>query len=83
MANQERSKGASAYEGSKTAQIRFNDFLMKDYGEQGLIAYAVHPGGVKTEIASVMPDWMHHVLTAEPDLPADALVWLTREKREW
>ncbi|ETI29051.1 hypothetical protein G647_01504 [Cladophialophora carrionii CBS 160.54] len=75
--------GCSAYQGSKTAQIRFNDFLMREYGEQGLIAYAVHPGGVKTDVASVMPEWMHHVLTAEADLPADTLVWLTRERREW
>ncbi|OCT46786.1 NADP(+)-dependent dehydrogenase [Cladophialophora carrionii] len=77
------SPSCSAYQGSKTAQIRFNDFLMREYGEQGLIAYAVHPGGVKTDVASVMPEWMHHVLTAEADLPADTLVWLTRERREW
>ncbi|EXJ65092.1 hypothetical protein A1O7_01432 [Cladophialophora yegresii CBS 114405] len=75
--------GCSAYQGSKTAQIRFNDFLMREYGEQGLIAYAVHPGSVKTDVASVMPEWMHHILTAEADLPADTLVWLTRERREW
>jgi len=75
--------GASAYQGSKTAQIRFNDFLMKEYGDQGLIAYAVHPGGVKTEIAYAMPEHMHFLLTEEPRLPADTLVWLTREKREW
>jgi len=75
--------GGSAYEGTKTAQIRFNDFLMKEYGEQGLIAYAVHPGGVKTEVAYAMPEWMYHLLTAEPELPADTLVWLTRERREW
>ena len=75
--------GASAYQGSKTAQIRFDDFWLKEYGEQGLIAYTVHPGGVKPEIAYVMPEWMHHVLCCEPELPADTSVWLTRERREW
>ncbi|OAP62391.1 hypothetical protein AYL99_04594 [Fonsecaea erecta] len=75
--------GGSAYQGTKTAQIRFNDFLMKEYGEQGLLAYAVHPGGVKTEVGTTMPEHMHHLLVAEPELPADTLVWLTRERREW
>ncbi|KIX95936.1 uncharacterized protein Z520_08191 [Fonsecaea multimorphosa CBS 102226] len=77
------SAGGSAYQGTKTAQIRFNDFLMKEYGEQGLLAYAVHPGGVKTEVGVTMPEHMHYLLTAEPELPADTLVWLTRERRDW
>ncbi|KIW30497.1 uncharacterized protein PV07_06239 [Cladophialophora immunda] len=77
------SAGGSAYQGTKTAQIRFNDFLMKEYGEQGLLAYAVHPGGVKTEVGTTMPEHMHHLLVAEPELPADTLVWLTRERRDW
>ena len=29
--------------------------------EQGLIAFAIHPGGVKTELAGAMPDWMDFV----------------------
>ncbi|EXJ63621.1 uncharacterized protein A1O5_11382 [Cladophialophora psammophila CBS 110553] len=77
------SAGGSAYQGTKTAQIRFNDFLMKEYGDQGLLAYAVHPGGVKTEVGTAMPEHMHHLLVAEPELPADTLVWLTRERRNW
>ncbi|OAL21434.1 hypothetical protein AYO20_11371 [Fonsecaea nubica] len=77
------SSGGSAYQGTKTAQIRLNDFLMKEYGDQSLLAYAIHPGGVKTEVGTTMPDYMHHLLVAEPELPADTLVWLTRERREW
>jgi NAD(P)-dependent dehydrogenase (short-subunit alcohol dehydrogenase family) len=36
--------GASAYQTSKVAVLRLNDFLMAEYGEQGLLAYGIHPG---------------------------------------
>ena len=92
--------GASAYQSSKTAQVRFNNFLMAEYGEQvrwyasisdqfrltlrqGLCAYTVHPGGVKTDLASGMPEHMNSILVDEPALAADTLVWLTQEKRDW
>ncbi|KAK5042924.1 hypothetical protein LTR84_012013 [Exophiala bonariae] len=77
------SPGASAYQMSKTTQIRLNDFLMAEYGDMGLIAYAVHPGGVKTETALNMPEYMHSYLTQTPQLCADTIVWLTRERKEW
>ncbi|KAJ7845348.1 hypothetical protein B0H14DRAFT_2584687 [Mycena olivaceomarginata] len=51
--------------------------------DQGLVAISLHPGGVKTELAFNMLEWMHHVLVDEPELPADVLVWLARERREW
>lgn len=50
---------------------------------QGLLAYTIHPGGVKTMLASNMPDHTHHLLSETPELVADTLVWLTRERREW
>ncbi len=50
---------------------------------QGLIAYAIHPGGVKTEVALNMRQEMHASLQDEPQLGADTLVWLTRERKEW
>lgn len=74
---------ASAYQGTKQAELRFNDFLMAEYGEEGLLAYAIHPGGVKTDLAGGMPEWMYQILTEEPELPGDTVVWLTSEKREW
>jgi hypothetical protein len=50
---------------------------------QGLIAYAIHPGGVKTETALNMPENMHSYLTQTAELSADTIVWLTRERKEW
>lgn len=50
---------------------------------QGLIAYSIHPGGVKTDTALNMPENMHFLLTQTAELSADTIVWLTRERKEW
>lgn len=75
--------GASAYQSSKQAMLRLNDFLSVEYAEEGLLAYAIHPGGVKTELAMSMPEKHHDLLSEEPELAADTLVWLTKERRTW
>ena len=51
--------GGSAYQSSKFALCRFTEFIVAEYGEKGVIAYAVHPGGVMTELASRMPKETH------------------------
>ncbi|KAJ4349423.1 uncharacterized protein N0V89_008038 [Didymosphaeria variabile] len=75
--------GASAYQASKLALIRLTEFLDAEYAAQGLIAIALNPGGVVTELARKMPEYMMGYLTETVDLPADTLVWLCRERREW
>lgn len=75
--------GASAYQTTKTTELRINDFLSQEYGKEGLLAYAIHPGGVKTELASTLPEWMLPYIKDEPDLPGDTIVWLTKERRLW
>ncbi|KAI9682108.1 MAG: hypothetical protein M1817_000162 [Caeruleum heppii] len=75
--------GGSAYQTSKFAVIRFSEFLQAEYGEKGLLAYSVHPGGVPTEMGRRMPEYMHHVLTDTPELAGDSIVFLTQEKRDW
>jgi len=75
--------GASGYQGTKFALLRLTEHLLVDYADQGLLAYCVHPGGVKTELALNMPESLHSGLTTEPGLAGDVLVSLTSEKREW
>ncbi|KAI0180319.1 NAD(P)-binding protein [Hypoxylon sp. FL1284] len=75
--------GASAYQSSKFAVCRLAEFLASDYRDQGLVCFTIHPGGVKTELANAMPDWMLDVLIDEPQLPADTTVWLVSERRPW
>ncbi|KAK4934356.1 hypothetical protein LTR10_024354 [Elasticomyces elasticus] len=75
--------GASGYQTTKTVVLRLNDFLMAEYGQQGLLAYGIHPGGVMTELAKVMPKELHGNLQDTPELAGDTLVFLTAERREW
>ena len=51
--------GASAYQTSKLAILRFTEFIMSEYGEKGILAFAVHPGGVMTEMGARMPSHTH------------------------
>lgn len=51
--------GAGGYQTTKFALLRFTEFLMAEYGSQGVLSYAVHPGGVSTELGRTMPDAMH------------------------
>ena len=77
------SPGGSAYQTSKLAVLRLNEFLMQEYGQQGLIAYGVHPGSVMTELSFQLPKHMQAVFIDSPDLAGDTLVFLTRERRKW
>jgi len=52
--------GGSAYQTTKFAVLKFTEFLCVDYGEQGLLAYALHPGGILTELAQNMPKATHN-----------------------
>lgn len=53
------SVGVSAYQGSKFALLRFTEFLVTEYGARGLLAFAVHPGNVLTEMGRKLPVEMH------------------------
>lgn len=63
--------------------LRLGEFLNAEYGEQGLLAFGIHPGGVPTELALKMPEALHNQLVDTPELAGDAMVWLTAERRDW
>lgn len=75
------SPGGSAYQMTKTAVLRMNNFVAAEYGSQGILVIGIHPGGVVTDLASALPDTS--VLIDQPELCGDTVVWLTRERREW
>jgi hypothetical protein len=55
---------------------------MAEYGDQEILVYGVHPGGVTAELGSNLPKEMHEaVLIGKPELVGDTVVWLTKEKR--
>ncbi|KAI0455527.1 hypothetical protein F5B21DRAFT_471734 [Xylaria acuta] len=76
-------EGASGYQTSKFVVCRLAEFIATEYEAQGLVCMAIHPGGVKTELAHNMPEEMWVVLVDEPALPANTIVWLSREHRPW
>ncbi|ORY59509.1 NAD-P-binding protein [Pseudomassariella vexata] len=77
-------RGCSAYETSKVAVTRFTEFLVEEYGSQGLVAHAFDPGSVDTDMARKLHEDMYTFLKMDAvDLPADTTVWLVRERREW
>jgi NAD(P)-dependent dehydrogenase (short-subunit alcohol dehydrogenase family) len=75
--------GASGYQTTKFSLCRLTEFIDKEYYQQGLIAIALHPGAIKTELAMNMPLERQGVLTDTVELAADTLVWLSRERRDW
>ncbi|KAI5864668.1 NAD(P)-binding protein [Durotheca rogersii] len=77
------SPGASAYQTSKLAVCRLAEFIAAEYQGRGLACFALHPGGVKTELSMNLPETMHRFLTDEPQLSGDSIVWLSKERRPW
>ena len=75
--------GASGYQVTKLAVLRFGEFINAEYGEQGILCFGIHPGGVATELALNMPKAAHAGLVDKAELAGDAMVWLTTERREW
>ncbi|MCB1517926.1 MAG: SDR family oxidoreductase [Hyphomicrobiaceae bacterium] len=76
-------KGASDYQTSKHAVNRLCEFVQSDHDEDGIKAFAIHPGGVATELGLSMPDNMHAYLNDEPDLAACFAVWLCSGQADW
>jgi NAD(P)-dependent dehydrogenase (short-subunit alcohol dehydrogenase family) len=75
--------GASDYQTSKHSLNRLCEFVQVDHGEDGVKCFAVHPGGVSTELGRNMPQAMHAYLVDAPELAAGFAVWLFSGKADW
>ncbi len=75
--------GASDYQTSKHALNRLCEFVQVDHGDQGIKCFALHPGGVSTELGLNMPQALHAYLVDSPDLPASFAVWLCSGQADW
>jgi NAD(P)-dependent dehydrogenase (short-subunit alcohol dehydrogenase family) len=75
--------GASDYQTSKHAINRLCEFVQVDHGEDGIKCFALHPGGVSTELGLNMPQALHAYLVDNPDLPASFAVWLCSGAADW
>ncbi|KAJ5595439.1 Glucose/ribitol dehydrogenase [Penicillium hispanicum] len=75
--------GGSGYQASRFANCRLTEFLVRDYEDQGLVAVSLHPGGIATDMQDNFPELLRPTLTDKVALPADTMVWLAKERREW
>jgi len=75
--------GASDYQTSKHAINRLCEFIQVDHEEDGIKCFAMHPGGVATELGLSMPEALHEYLDDQPDLAASFAVWLCSGKADW
>ncbi|WP_280548574.1 MULTISPECIES: SDR family oxidoreductase [unclassified Halomonas] len=73
----------SDYQTSKHAINRLCEFVTVDHGQDGIKCFAIHPGGVATELGQNMPGEMHAYLTDSPELAAGFIVWLASGKADW
>lgn len=55
-------RGLSSYQTSKLALLRFTEFIVAEYGEQGILAFCIHPGNIPgTDIfPGGVPDTIGH-----------------------
>lgn len=51
--------GMSTYSTTKFALLRLTEMIDIEYASQGIVAIALHPGGVKTELSLRLPDSFH------------------------
>ena len=75
--------GASDYQASKHAINRLCEFVNTDHGEDAIKCFAIHPGGVSTELGRNMPEALHEYLVDDPQLAAGFVVWLCSGKADW
>jgi NAD(P)-dependent dehydrogenase (short-subunit alcohol dehydrogenase family) len=75
--------GASDYQTAKHAINRLCEFVQVDHAADGIKCFALHPGGVSTELGLSMPEALHAYLIDEPELAAGFAVWLCSGKADW
>lgn len=68
---------------SEFATNRLTEAVADMYKEDGVLAYAVHPGMVATTPPPGFPDMFKQFAVDDPGLCGAFLVWLVKEKRQW
>ena len=80
--------GMSGMASAKLAQSKLLDFVNAEYGKKEeertpLLAYWVHPGAVAHPERTDLPLELQKIQIDKPELPADTITWLVKERREW
>lgn len=77
-----RPAGAS-YRCSKLAVLRWTESLQLEYGGEGLLAFCVNPGSVRTELSRGIGEVARAGLRDEPGMAGDTIAWLAAARKEW
>ena len=74
----------SGYNISKFAVSRLTEYLACEYADKQLVAIAVHPGGVATDMSLSLPKEPFPAGIQEtPELVSNLIVYLTRAPQHW
>lgn len=76
-------KHGGGYRSSKLAVLRWTESLYEDFKEEGLVAFCVNPGAIKTQITVNENAGLREKLPHKPEIAGDTIAWLAREKRDW
>ena len=68
---------------SELATSRLTEAVAEMYAEEGVLAFAVHPGMVKTTFPPGFPEYFEAFCVDDPGLCGAFLVWLVSERRVW
>ncbi|KAJ6038225.1 uncharacterized protein N7446_005038 [Penicillium canescens] len=76
-------KGGASYRTSKLAVLRWTEALNLEHCNDGLLAFCVNPGAIKTHMTINEPEEVRNMLPHTPEIAGDTIAWLAAERREW
>lgn len=76
-------KGGASYRTSKLAVLRWTEALNLEHDDDGLLAFCVNPGAIKTHMTTNEPEKVRNMLPHKPEIAGDTIAWLAAERREW
>ncbi|KAJ4490914.1 hypothetical protein J3R30DRAFT_3654009 [Lentinula aciculospora] len=74
--------GLSAYQ-ANMAILRLPELIVVEYGDNGVLSYAIPPGAIATDMASQLPKEMTSILVDNPEIAAHTIAFYSRERRDW
>jgi NAD(P)-dependent dehydrogenase (short-subunit alcohol dehydrogenase family) len=75
--------GGTSYPISKFAVSRMAEVFATEYEKEGLVAIALNPGDIPTSLSRKLPGKARIISQDKPELAGNALVFLTKERRQW
>ena len=63
--------------------MRLTEFIENDCAQDRILAIAVHPGGVATDLSLKIPPEKRKFLVDTPELAGDSIVWLASKRRDY